>query len=113
MKAPLEAGRVVCVTRGHDAGNWYAVLQVLDERMVLTQAFTTSFRFRLRTLEKPKKKQIKHLYALPFTISVSGKGGSGGKIADSDIRKALKAAKDAYEGAEPHPEKEECAFVQK
>ena len=100
MKAPLEAGRVVCVTRGHDAGNWYAVLQVLDERMVLLCDG------RLRTLEKP-------LYALPFTISVSGKGGSGGKIADSDIRKALKAAKDAYEGAEPHPEKEECAFVQK
>ena len=107
MNAPLEAGRVVCVTRGHDAGNWYAVLQVLDERMVLLCDG------RLRTLEKPKKKQIKHLYAMPFTISVSGKGGSGGKIADSDIRKALKAAKDAYEGAEPHPEKEECAFVQK
>lgn len=73
MKAPLEAGRVVCVTRGHDAGNWYAVLQVLDERMVLLCDG------RLRTLEKPKKKQVKHLYALPFTISVSGKGGSGGK----------------------------------
>ena len=106
MKAPLEAGRVV-VTRGHDAGSWCAVLQVLDERMVLLCDG------KLRTLEKPKKKQVKHLTALPYTIPVSGKGGSGGKIADSDIRKALKAVKEAYGGAEPHPEKEECAFVQK
>lgn len=107
MKAPLEAGRVVCVTRGHDAGSWCAVLQVLDERMVLLCDG------KLRTLEKPKKKQVKHLTALPYTIPVSGKGGSGGKIADSDIRKALKAVKDAYGDTEPHPEKEECAFVQK
>lgn len=107
MKAPLEAGRVVCVTRGHDAGSWCAVLQVLDERTVLLCDG------KLRTLEKPKKKQVKHLTALPYTIPVSGKGGSGGKIADSDIRKALKAVKEAYGGAEPHPEKEECAFVQK
>ena len=66
MKAPLEAGRVVCVTRGHDAGSWCAVLQVLDERMVLLCDG------KLRTLEKPKKKQVKHLTALPYTIPVSG-----------------------------------------
>ena len=55
MKAPLEAGRVVCVTRGHDAGNWYAVLQVLDERMVLLCDG------RLRGVEHPKKKKKKHI----------------------------------------------------
>ena len=91
---------------GHDKDRLYMIVGEEEEWVYLCDG-------RLRTLEKPKKKQIKHLYALPFTISVSGKGGSGGKIADSDIRKALKAAKDAYEGAEPHPEKEECAFVQK
>ena len=55
MKAPLEAGRVVCVTCGHDAGNWYAVLQVLDERMVLLCDG------RLRGVEHPKKKKKKHI----------------------------------------------------
>lgn len=112
MKAkPTEPGRVVIVTRGHDAGSWCAVLSVLDERNVLLCDG------RLRTLEKPKKKQIKHLSSLPITISVAGKGGSGGSITDSDIRKALTAARDGYEaktggGCAASKEKEECAFVQ-
>ena len=107
MKATLEAGRVVCVTRGHDAGSWCAILQVLDDRRVLLCDG------RLRTLEKPKKKHTKHLTALPFTIPVEGRGGSGGKMANSDIRKALRAVRDAYEANGPHLEKEDCAFVQK
>lgn len=110
MKAEADqAGRVVIVARGHDAGNWCAVLRVLDGQNVLLCDG------QLRTLEKPKKKRKKHLHALPITIPVSGKGGSGGAIADSDVRKALREAKAAYEAScKPlTPEKEECAFVQK
>ena len=115
MKAkPTEPGRVVVSTQGHDAGHWYAVWQVLDERCVLLVNGTT------RKLEKPKKKQIKHLCALPLTIAVSGRGESGGPVADSDIRKALSACKAAYETQTgwPHTpanrdlEKEEGALVQ-
>lgn len=91
MKAtPTEAGRVVISTQGHDAGRWYAVLRVLDERNVLLCDGDT------RKLMKPKKKQVKHLRALPLIIAVEGTGESGGPLADSDIRKALKAQKDAY-----------------
>ena len=91
MKAkPNEPGRVVISTQGHDAGRWYAVLNVLDERNVLLVDGDT------RKLEKPKKKQVKHLHALPLTIAVEGRGASGGALADSDIRKALKAEKEAY-----------------
>lgn len=91
MKArPNEPGRVVVSTQGHDAGRWYAVVSVLDERhMLLTDGDT-------RKLAKPKKKQVKHLKALPLSIQLEGRGESGGPIADSDIRKALKAHKDAY-----------------
>ena len=106
MSKIFEQGEFAVSKAGHDKNHLYMIVNE-DERYVYLVDGVN------KTLEKPKKKQIKHLYALPFTISVSGKGGSGGKIADSDIRKALKAAKDAYEGAEPHPEKEECAFVQK
>ena len=91
MKArPTEPGRVVISTQGHDAGRWYAIVSVLDERMVLLVDGDT------RKLAKPKKKQVKHLHALPLTIQVEGRGASGGLLADSDIRKALKAQKDAY-----------------
>ena len=91
MKArPNEPGRVVISTQGHDAGRWYAVMSVLDERFVTLCDGDT------RKLEKPKKKQVKHIRALPLTIMVEGKGASGGPIADSDIRAALKAQKDAY-----------------
>ena len=112
MKAQItEPGRVVVVLRGHDAGSWCAVLRVLDERTVLICDG------RLRTVTKPKKKQVKHLLPLPLTIPVTGKGGSGGAIADSDIRKSLKEARDAYETksggtAAVNAVKEECAFVQ-
>lgn len=116
MKAmPTEAGRVVVSTQGHDAGQWYAVYRVLDERMVLLVNGTT------RTPAKPKKKQVKHLRALPLTVAVTGVGGSGGPVCDGDIRKALKLQKDAYEtktgfahtSARQDNEKEECALVQK
>ena len=114
MKAkPTEPGRIVLSTQGHDAGTWYAVLSVQDPRQVLLVNGTT------RGLNKPKKKQIKHLRALPLTIAVSGQGASGGPIQDSDIRKAIAACRLAYETQTGQPpkaagiqEKEEGALVQ-
>ena len=111
MKAkPTEVGRVVCVKQGHDAGNWCAVLRIESEHTVwLVDGLT-------RTLAKPKKKNEKHLFATPYTISVEGKGAGGGCMLDSDIRSALKAAQDACkkDGSQAHAsqQKEECAFVQ-
>ena len=54
-------------------------------------------------------------------VSVEGKGASGGPIADSDIRAALRAVRNAYETrtgsapmrARPEKDKEEGALVQK
>lgn len=91
MKAkPNEPGRVVISTQGHDKGRWYAIVSVLDERNMLVCDGDT------RKLAKPKKKQVKHLHALPLMIQVEGRGESGGPLADSDIRKALALQKDAY-----------------
>lgn len=91
MKAtPIDPGRVVISRQGHDAGRWYAIVRVLEDGFVLLCDGET------RKLAKPKKKQGKHLRALPLTVAVEGRGESGGAIADSDIRKALRAQKDAY-----------------
>ncbi len=112
MKANIaEPGRVVLVTQGHDAGSICAVYQLLDDRTV------TVIDGHTRTLQKPKRKNILHLRAYPLTIAVSGKGGSGGPIADSDIRKQLKAVWDAYQQetqgtySAVTQQKEDCAFV--
>ena len=110
MKAkPTEPGRIVISTQGHDAGRWYAVVSVLDERLVLLCDGDT------RKLAKPKKKQVKHLTALPLMIQLEGRGESGGPVADSDIRKAIKAHKDAYLAKTGFNvnDKEEGALVQK
>lgn len=112
MKAKCaEPGRVVLVTQGHDAGSICAVLKTIDEHTVLIVDGKT------RTLQKPKRKNILHLQAYPLTVPVSGKGGSGGPIADSDIRKQLKAVWDAYQQetqgtySAATQQKEDCAFV--
>ena len=114
MKAkPTETGRVVISTQGHDAGRWYAVISVLDDRNLLVADGDT------RSMAKPKKKQVKHVRALPLTVPVEGRGASGGVWDDSDLRKALSAQKQAYliqTGYAPQTarqiEKEEGALVQ-
>ena len=106
-----ETGRVVLVTQGHDAGSICAVLKVIDEKTVLLVDGRT------RTLQKPKRKNVLHLRAYPLTIAVEGKGGSGGAIADSDIRKQLKNVWDQYQletqgvNNAATQQKEDCAFV--
>lgn len=116
MKAqPTEPGRVVVSTQGHDAGRWHVIVDVLDGRYVLICDGEA------RKLARPKKKQVKHLRALPLIFPVRGKGASGGPITDSDIRAALRAARNAYETrtgsaptrARPEKDKEEGALVQK
>ena len=112
MKANgAETGRVVLVTQGHDAGSICAVLKVIDEKTVLLVDGKN------RTLQKPKRKNVLHLRAYPLTIAVEGKGGSGGAIADSDIRKQLKNVWEQYQQETQGvnnavtQQKEDCAFV--
>lgn len=111
MKASAsEIGRVVISTQGHDKGQWYAVKEVADERYLLLVNGTT------KPLEGPKKKQVKHVRALPLSIHVCGKGPSGGPVCNGEIAAQLKAVKRAYEqetGFSPRiDEKEESVLVQ-
>lgn len=126
MKAnPAEVGRIVVSTQGHEKGRWYCVTAILDDRTIACCDGV------LRKLDNPKKKQIKHLQALPMTIDMTVKGASGGKFDNSDLRKALEASRKAYETQTGWPymsamvdypesncnqenqKKEECALVQK
>ena len=84
---PLEIGRVVVSTQGHDKGRAFLIVALIDERHVLIADGDT------RKLTKPKKKQTKHLRTLPNLAveAVSDEKQHAG-TADSSIRKALTAA---------------------
>ncbi|MDD3409677.1 MAG: KOW domain-containing RNA-binding protein [Eubacteriales bacterium] len=109
MKAdPREIGRVVISKQGHDKGKAYVVTAVLDERYVLLCDGAA------RRLEKPKKKQAKHLRALPQLVEeIAGALEAKQPLSDSDIRKALKNAQALQDRpARGEANKEVCAFVQ-
>ncbi len=110
MKAnPHEIGRVVISAQGHDKGRWFLVVGLADERYVLIADGDT------RKLEKPKKKQVKHLRTEPVIAQEAlGEITAHAKTADSAIRKALKAAKVmlAPSGAGRNTDEEECVLVQ-
>ena len=121
---PYEIGRVVLSKQGHDKGCWFMVMDVLDEKYVLIADGRT------RSLERPKKKQIKHLRWKPYLAgdiaqrttvpcTVNQKPRQGMPLQNSDLRKAI----DAFMKQETNSvratgevrgyRKEECALVQK
>ena len=85
MKAiPFEAGRAAYSTQGRDKGRLMLIVQVLDERFVLVADGD------LRKLEKPKRKQIKHLRPTPHTFpELAARLTSARPPLNSDVRKAL------------------------
>lgn len=114
MKAiPYEAGRVVVSKQGHDCGRWFLIRENVDEKHVLIVDGDT------RKLDKPKKKQTKHLRAKPVRIDELAAAWEADKpVQDSDVRKALAAVfrQEELNAREPKAsrtsQKEECALVQ-
>lgn len=110
MKAiPFDVGRVVLSKQGHDKGRWFAIVGLVDEKHVLIADGQT------RKLEKPKKKQVKHLRPKPARLAeVAQRLLEGKTVLDSELRKALKAFADEEEKQTMNAckKKEECALVQ-
>jgi large subunit ribosomal protein L14e len=108
---PQQLGRVVVSTQGHDRGQRFLVVGIVDERYVLISDGDT------RKLDHPKKKQLKHLRAEPGLASDLEEAIRAQKqTANSAIRKALTALTPAQpqcgENADRRTNKEEYAFVQ-
>ena len=110
---PFEIGRVAISKQGHDKGRWFAVVSVLDEKYVMIADGQT------RPLEKPKKKQTKHLQWKPYLVGAITQGiRQGMPLQNSDLRKAI----NVFMALKPDPtqatgevgsrQKEECALVQ-
>ncbi len=85
MKEPLpfEAGRVVQSLQGRDKGRYFIVTETVDADYVLMADGDT------HRLAAPKKKKTKHLHAKPVLLELETLRKEGGRLQDSDLRRAL------------------------
>ena len=85
MKEPFsfEPGRVVQSIQGRDRGGFFLILKKEDSDRVLIADG------RRHPLDRPKRKKTKHLRAKPALLDLSKLRPEGGKLQDSDLRKAL------------------------
>ena len=83
----MEPGRVVQSTQGRDAGRYFVVLQVVDDRYVLMADGQS------RKIDHPKKKKMMHLRPKPIVVNVDPQALENKHLQDSDLRKALSASK--------------------
>lgn len=80
----MDIGRVVLATAGRDKGNIFVIVGKLDEEYVFISNGTN------RSIDKPKKKKVKHLVLQPdFLEVIEEKILKGQKVFDAEIRKSL------------------------
>ena len=87
MKDPFtfEPGRVVESIQGRDRGGFFLVLENAGDGIV---TIADGSRHRLA---QPKKKKTNHLRAKPVLLDLERLRPEGGKLQDSDLRRALEA----------------------
>ena len=84
-RLPFEVGRVVQSRQGRDAGRYFVVLHVVDEKFVMMADGLT------RKISHPKKKKILHLHPKPILVESVAEKLPAHQLLDSDLRKALAA----------------------
>lgn len=81
-------GRVVLAKAGRDKGDIFSIVGQIDEEYVLIANGTN------RSIDKPKKKKIKHLELSPECLNIiRDKILKGQKVFDAEIRKNLEPLK--------------------
>ena len=84
MKVPMDVGQVVLSTAGHDKGRTFVVVgQAGDSAVLIADG-------RTRTMDRPKKKKIRHLRAGSGSIDwIRERILCRVRIYDHEIRKHL------------------------
>ena len=85
-RLPFEIGRVVKSRQGRDAGRFFVILEVVDDKYVMMADGLT------RKINHPKKKKILHLHPKPIVVDCVAEKLPTHQLLDSDLRKALQAA---------------------
>lgn len=82
----IKIGHVVRSTAGRDKGHFMVVLEKVDENFILV------CNGKLRKVNKPKKKKIKHLAKTNHIVpEIEEKKLNGKKITNAEIRKILES----------------------
>lgn len=90
-------GRLCLSRAGRDAGKYYIVTQIVDDRYVLIADGAT------RKIGKPKKKKLTHLRMTPIVLEEAAQRLESGKqLADGELRNMIKRT-----GRGPAGDKEE------
>lgn len=82
---PVEVARAARSKSGRDKGRLFLIIEVLESPYVLIADG------KLRRLERPKKKKLKHLELQPEQFGeIQEKLEQGTKVLDAEIRNALR-----------------------
>ena len=85
----INPADLVCSIAGRDKEKYFMVLSVIDSQYVLLCDG------KMRPVDKPKKKKIKHVKLLDYSLDrIKEKLAESKKINNADVRKALKSALD-------------------
>lgn len=80
-------GGIVIAKAGHDKGEYYVILKAEGEYVYLADGI-------YKTLDKPKKKNIKHVQFTHYTDeNLMKKVANNEKIIDEEIKRAIKIVK--------------------
>ncbi|MGB8454293.1 MAG: KOW domain-containing RNA-binding protein [Anaerocolumna sp.] len=84
-----EFGSLAVSKAGHDKGEIFVILKSDSEYVYLMDG-------KLRTFEKPKKKNIKHVQCIHYTdINLTERKVKQEKIINEDIKRAIKLYKNS------------------
>ncbi len=83
MISNLVPGQLVKSTQGRDRGQWMIILEVLDDDYVLLCDG------KIRKIEKPKKKKLKHISKTNIIFDDLQKKIIQNNISNADMRKKL------------------------
>lgn len=78
-----EIGMLSVSRAGHDIGNVYVIINKDDEYVYLVDG-------KIRTLDRPKKKNIKHIQTIKKTDEDLSNKIKSSKIQNEDIKRAIK-----------------------
>lgn len=83
----IAPASLIRVTAGRDKDDYFMVCDIPEENYVMI------CNGRRRKIEAPKKKKLKHIESLDYSLApIKEKLENGKKISNSDVRKSIRSA---------------------
>lgn len=79
----IRVGSFAEAIAGHDSGKWYVIFRIENEYVYLVDG-------RIRTLDRPKKKKVKHIRILNHFDPLLADKISNETVRNEEIKRSLK-----------------------